>query len=222
MTRRWFSPILAGAEPRDRLRACLGAAVAVAAVGAVGAILHGTSAATPWIVGPIGASAVLVFVVPTSPMAQPWPTIAGNGLSALVGITVAAVIGHGTLAGGIAVALAILVMSATRSLHPPGGAAALTATLGGPGIDWLFPLAPVALNAIVLVAAGWVFHRLVGHEYPRHTPAPAASPVPLVTDEDIDVVLADLHETFDVSPEDLREIVRRLETRLAGRASQRV
>ena len=106
----------------------------------------------------MGASAVLLFAVPASPMAQPWPIIGGNVVSALVGIAVAKVVPDPTLAIGLAVGLAIGCMSILRCLHPPGGAAALTGVIGGPAVaaaGFMFPFVPVALNAVALVALGW-------------------------------------------------------------------
>ena len=218
MTRRLFVPILAGARAGDRARACVGVLVALPLVGALGALAHGSGLMSPWITGPIGASALLVFAVPTSPMAQPWPVIGGNALAAAVGLGVGELLGHGTVAVGLAVALAIGLMSVTRSLHPPGGAAALSAALGGSALGWWFPLAPVALNAAVLVVAGVAYHRLSGHTYPhRAVPSTAAVALPTVRDEDIDAIVAEIGESFDVSPDDLRELVRRLEARLQAR-----
>ena len=174
----------------------------------------------------MGASAVLVFAVPASPMAQPWPVFGGNALSALVGFAVGLWLGHGALACGLAVGLAIAVMSVTRSLHPPGGAAALTGALGGSLVDsagWWFPVAPVALNALVLVAAGWLFHRLSGHPYPHPKDPESATRDPLpskrvgVRDEDLDAVLAGIGESFDIEREDLRLLLAQLETRVLAR-----
>ncbi len=88
----------------------------------------------PLLVAPMGASAVLLFAVPASPLAQPWSIIGGNTISALIGVIVAHFVHEPALATGIAVALAIAAMSFTRCLHPPGGAAALTAVLGGPAV----------------------------------------------------------------------------------------
>lgn len=223
-----FNPILPGATARDRALACLGAVVGIALAGLIGALLHGDGEALPWIVAPIGASAVLLFAVPASPMAQPWPILGGNALSALVGFAVGRALGHGAIACAIAVGLAIAVMSVTRSLHPPGGAAALTGALGGSLVDsagWWFPVAPVALNAAVLIAVGWVFHRIVsGHPYP-HRQAPAAvtqDPSPServgVSDADIDAVLAEIGETFDIERDDLRLLLGQLETQVLARA----
>jgi len=225
--RRLFNPILPGATARDRAIACLGAVVAIGLTGLVAGLIHGDGESLPWIVAPIGASAVLLFAVPASPMAQPWPIVGGNALSALVGFAVGEALGHGAIACGLAVGLALAVMSMTRSLHPPGGAAALFGALGGSLVEsagWWFPLAPVALNAAILVAVGWVFHRyLSGHPYP-HPPAPVAAtadPLPSerggVSDQDLDAVLAEIGETFDVEREDLRLLLGQLETRVLAR-----
>lgn len=130
-----------------------------------------------WWPAPIGASAVLLFAVPSSPLAQPWPIVGGNSISALVGVTVALFVHDPVIASGVAVALAIAAMLFTRSLHPPGGAAALTAVLGGPAVlsfGFLFLLVPVALNSTILVALGLLFHRLSWRNYP-HVHVPAAS-----------------------------------------------
>src|ERR1700761_7290453 len=176
-----------GATGRDRAFACLGAIVGIGLAGLIAALIHGDGEATPWLVAPMGASAVLLFAVPASPMAQPWPIIGGNSLSALTGFAVGQALGHGAVACGIGVGLAIGVMSVTRSLHPPGGAAALTGVIGGGLVDpagWWFPVAPVALDAVLLVAVGWAFHRLSGHAYPHPHPSPApaheaSAPAPL-------------------------------------------
>jgi CBS domain-containing membrane protein len=221
---RIFRPILPGATGRDRILACLAALVGIFLTGLIAALVHGDGETLPWLAAPIGASAVLLFAVPASPMAQPWPIIGGNSLSALTGFAVGDALGHGAIACGIGVALAIGVMSVTRSLHPPGGAAALTGVIGGSLVSdagWWFPLAPVALDAIVLVAIGWAFHRFVsGHPYPhRKAPAaPTADPAPAVrvdvSDEDLDAVLARVGETFDIDREDLRLLLAELEIQI--------
>jgi CBS domain-containing membrane protein len=216
--RSLFVPILPGATGRGRLFACLGAIVGVGLTGLIGALVHGQGEAVPWLVAPMGASAVLLFAVPASPMAQPWPIVGGNSLSALVG--------HGALACGLGVGLAIGVMSLTRSLHPPGGAAALTGVIGGSLVDsagWWFPLAPVALNAVVLVVIGWLFHRFSGHPYPHPETLESATKDPLtarrlvVSDEDLDAVLARIGETFDIEREDLRLLLGELELQVLRR-----
>ena len=217
-----FRPILAGANLRDRMIAALGALIGIALTGLLCTALlpHGPALL---LVAPMGASAVLVFAVPASPLAQPWPVIGGNLLSALAGIAVARVVPHPALAAGIAVGAAIALMSLTRSLHPPGGAASLLAVLGGSAVTaqgWSFALVPVAANAVVLVTTGVLFHRLSGHSYP-HRPVPAAGHVPpplgMPHPEDIDRALADLGETFDISRDDLDLLFRTVAAHAARR-----
>lgn len=225
-----FVPMLAGATLRERVIACLGALVGITLTGVVAGLAVGRGWHLPLIIGPLGASAVLLFAVPTSPLAQPWPILGGNTISALVGVAVAHLIPEPTVAAGVAVALAILVMSLTRSLHPPGGAAALTAVIGGPVIaahGWMFPLVPVALDALLLVLVGLAFHRLAGRSYPHRPPPPFAPPVPGLAATpatfelaDVDAALAALHETFDVDRDDVVRLLEEVERQAALRRSR--
>lgn len=228
---RLFRPILAGATLRDRALACLGAFFGIGLAGLAGglAAISGFGdadlATLLWIVPPMGASAVLVFAVPASPMAQPWATIGGNVVSTTVGVIIAHILPLSPLSAGLAVALAIGAMSLLRCLHPPGGAAALVGLFVGATSGWLFPLMPVALNAVVLVGVGWVFHRLRGRSYPHVAPpAPAVVPVP-ATDHpftfsrsDLAVVLEEIGQPYDISAEDLEALLRRVEQRALARS----
>lgn len=221
---RLFAPILAGATLPDRLLACLGALVGIVLTGLI-CSFGSTHPGLPLIIAPIGASAVLLFAVPSSPLAQPWSIIGGNTVSALIGFAVAHLVPWPALAVGMAVAGAILAMSLLRCLHPPGGAVALIAVLGGSTAttaSLAFPFAPVALNSLLLVVLGLVFHRFSGHSYP-HRPVPAVGHVlpstrlPAFHPEDIDLALEDLGETFDVSREDLELLFQQVEFHAAER-----
>lgn len=223
---RIFSPILAGATLKERLWGCLGALIGICVTGYICGLALGDHSQLPLIVAPIGASAVLLFAVPASPLAQPWSIIGGNTISALVGVSVVYFVKEPLIAIGLAVSLAILAMSLTRSLHPPGGAAALTAVIGGVAVSragFLFPFVPVAINSIILVVLGVVLHRLAGRQYPHRlatTPInthktsdpPAAIRVGFNT-ADIDAAIIDLDETLDVSREDIDALLRRVELR---------
>ncbi len=221
---RLFAPILAGATLRERLLACLGALIAIALTGMIGGYFFGDGADLPLIVAPMGASAVLLFAVPASPLAQPWSIIGGNTISALMGVLAVSVIHDPVIAIGVGVSLAIGAMSFTRSLHPPGGAAALTAVLGGPAVaHWglLFPLVPVGLNSCILVALGVAFHKLSRRSYPHVSVAVPAnvhgtSDLPPsrrvgFNEQDIDAALVNLDETFDIDREDLGKLLRQVE-----------
>lgn len=219
-----FLPRLAGASARERAIAAFGALVAVAATAAIGAAGVGLDPSLPVVMAPVGASAVLLFAVPASPLAQPWSIIGGNTVSALVGVAVASLVDDVALAAGLACCLAILAMSIARCLHPPGGAVAVSAVIGGPAVTaagYGFVLTPVALDAAVLVAVGLVFHRLAGRAYPHRPSPPAPNPVgtsdplPLrragFRPADVEAALAALGESFDIAPDDLERVLREVE-----------
>ncbi|MEG8015589.1 HPP family protein [Sphingomonas sp. 22R3R2A-7] len=169
-----FQPILAGATLPDRLIACIGAAIGIALTIIVCGALPLSTVDLPIIVAPLGASAVLVFAVPSSPLAKPWPVIGGNILSTLVGVAAFRLVPGTALAAGAAVGGAILVMSIARCLHPPGGAAALTAVIGSEGIHtagYGFALTPVGINSVALVLVALLFRHVVASR-------PAAAPRP--------------------------------------------
>jgi CBS domain-containing membrane protein len=147
----------------------LGSFVGLLAVAVISRALVGAEDA-PYIAAYMGAAAVLIFAAPHSPLCQPWALIAGHVLSAIVGVTCYRLIPDLMIAAVSAVALAILVMQLLRCLHPPGGAAAMVAVLGGPSIHELgygYALAPVGLNAVVLlVVALLVNNAIPGRRYP--------------------------------------------------------
>jgi CBS domain-containing membrane protein len=206
-----FVPLLAGASLRDRVLASLGAVIGIGLTALLSAWTLKAGGYLPILVAPIGASAVLLFAVPSSPLAQPWSIVGGNTISALVGVAAVRLVPDPALAAAVAVGGAILAMSICRCLHPPGGAAALTAVIGGPVVmaaGWRFPFVPVAFNSLLLVAGGWAFHRFSGHSYP-HRSAPAVEP--LLHREDIDRALEDVGETFDIAREDLDDLLSRAE-----------
>lgn len=207
---RFVRLVLAGAVWRDRVLAGAGALVGIALTALVG------TAAGPGgllIAAPMGAAAVLVFAVPASPLAQPWNVVVGNTVSALVGVAAVTLLGRTPLGAGVAVGGAIVAMSMTRSLHPPGGAAALLAVVAN--ADWRFVLFPVALDALVLTGVGLAFHRLSGHGWPHR--APPVAPPHGITADDLDRALADAHEAFDIAPDDLLVLYRRAEQHAASR-----
>jgi CBS domain-containing membrane protein len=207
--------LLAGATWRERAGAALGAAIATALAGDVAGLLAGEHAAL-LLIAPIGASAVLLFCVPSSPLGQPWPVIGGTVVSLLCSVLAARTLGHGALAAGAAVGLSIIAMSATRCLHPAGGGCALVAVLGPPEVlakGYAFALVPGGLNAALLVLAGIAFHRFSRHSYPHR----ALVAAPLVAAEDIDAALAESGETFDIARDDIIALFDAAERHAAAR-----
>lgn len=156
---------------------------------------------------------MLVFAVPASPLAQPWPVFGGNVIAACVGVTVLHLVPVTLAAICIAVATSILVMSLLRCLHPPSGAVTITTILGGQAIveaGYLFPISLVAANSAALLVAAWVFHKFSGHSYPHRAAPSAPMPVGMLR-ADIDQAVSETHETFDIDLADLEALLLRAE-----------
>ncbi|HDR9157144.1 TPA: HPP family protein [Burkholderia vietnamiensis] len=206
---------------RERMRSCTGALVGIATVGVTMRLLPGVPGLVPLLVAPMGASAVLLFAVPASPLAQPWSIVGGNLVAATVGVACAQWIPDPITAAALAVALAIGGMFALRCVHPPSGAVALTAVLGGPAIHALgfgFVVVPIALQSAILLSAALVYHALTGHRYPHggvradaQSQAGGAAPRGGFTRADLDAVLKRRGEWLDVDPDDLETLLRETE-----------
>jgi len=212
---REFLPSGMAVNGRERLRVVVGALVGLLVTGLLCRLAVPDGTALPWLVAPIGASAVLVFGVPASPLAQPWSVVGGNALSALAGVACVSAFGHGPWVGAVAVSLAIGLMFSLRCLHPPGGASALFPVLAGIG-DFHFVLFPVLINSLLLVLAGVAYNSATGRRYPhgqaRPLPAPAdAVPTARFSEADLDAVLARYNQVLDVSRDDLRSLLEQAE-----------
>lgn len=121
----------------------------------------------PLIVAPFGATAVLLFAVPDSPLAQPRNVIGGSFISALVCVTLVQLFGGEPWVMALAVATAIKLMQLTKTLHPPGGAIALLGVMSQ--ASWNFLWTPVLLGSTIIVLCTVIFHNLVpGRSYPKH------------------------------------------------------
>jgi CBS domain-containing membrane protein len=213
-----FLPQPLGAGRFDIVRSALGAAAGLFATALVTHLVAPEQAA--WLIAPIGASSVLLFCVPASPLSQPWSVVGGNTLSALVGVACAQLVPDFLLAAALAGCLAIAAMFALRCLHPPGGAVALTAVLGGQAVHeagYLFALTPVALNSALVVAAALLYNNLTGRRYPHaqnaadknlHATGDPAPEARLgITEDDLEAALQRYGEVLDVSRDDLLAIV---------------
>jgi CBS domain-containing membrane protein len=212
-----FRPALLAVNASERWRSIAGAALGILTA-AVLCRLWASSPASVWLVAPLGASAVLVFAVPASPLAQPWAVVAGNTVSALVGVLCVRFIPDPAVAGAVAVAGAIAAMFALRCLHPPGGAAALLAVLAQAS-TLEFALFPVLVNSVLLVAVGIAYNTATGRRYPHNqivdrTSAPARS---RFSAADLDAVLQRYNQVLDVSRDELEEILHQTEMRAIER-----
>ena len=165
-----YSFYLGGDQPfvawAERLRAVAGAFVGLLLVLTTAKYLGELSGLDEWLMASLGASALLVFALPGSPMAQPWAVIAGNTLSALVGITTIHVVSQPLLAMPLAASISILGMFILRCLHPPAAAVSLIVVLGHV-MHYRYAFFPVMVDSILLVLAGAVYSNLTGKRYPN-------------------------------------------------------
>lgn len=167
-------------------------------------------------VASMGASAVLLFAAPHGALSQPWPVMGGHLISALIGVTCAQWITEPMLAASLAVALSIAVMYGLRCLHPPGGATALFAVLGGEpilalGYNYLF--VPVLLNVVVMLIIAVLFnYPFAWRRYPQawwresQCPIESAEEKCMIPHSDLVYALSQLDTFIDVSEEDLQRI----------------
>ncbi|WP_288380885.1 HPP family protein [uncultured Massilia sp.] len=203
-------------------RSALGALLALLVTSLVTRAALGAAhaAALPYLVAPMAASAVLLFCLPAAPLAQPWPVIGGNVVSALVGVACVH-LGDPLIAAPLAGGLAIAAMAFLRCLHPPGGAAAVTVVLGGAAVHGAgvgFALNPIGLNSVLMVLVAVAWNNLTGHRYPHVQPAVRAPDARAgFASEDLDAALDSYGETLDVSRDDLASILADTEQRAAER-----
>ena len=199
-------------DGRERLRAVAGAAVGLLFTALICQLVAGPSPSGNWLIAPLGASAVLVFALPASPLAQPWPVIGGNTLAALVGVACARWLPDAWWLGAVATALAIGLMFSLRCLHPPGGAVALLVVLTHTH-DFPFAISPVMTDSLLLVLAGVFYNSLTGRRYPHVQIAqrPATPGDTRFSSADIDAVLARYNQVLDISRDDLESLIRQTE-----------
>lgn len=161
--RNFFARHQVAQSVNSSILAGLGGFLAIGAVGALSSYVH-----TPLIMAPFGASCVLLFSVPGSPLSQPANVIGGHLIATLAGLLLRLVLPNEWWAAALAVGLAIAVMSALRLTHPPAGADPLVVFASDPGFDFL--IFPVLAGALVLVAVATLFHKLNATTYPTRMP----------------------------------------------------
>ncbi len=169
-------------------------------------------------VASMGASAVLLFAVPHGPLSQPWPVLGGHIVSALIGVTCAQWIPHEMLAASVAVGLSIGAMYYLGCIHPPGGATALSAVVGGSVVHELgyqYVIAPVLINVVIILLVGIVFNYVFPwRRYPvylhrlkmRQEPAASAVFESPISHDDFVYALSQIDSFIDITEHDLLRI----------------
>ena len=217
----WFAsflPVSTSVSFMERLRGSIGALLGIGLTGLLCTLALGGSLATPMLIAPMGASAVLLFAVPSSPLAQPWSIIGGNLVAALVGVSAARLLPGSLIAAPAAISVAIALMLTLRCLHPPSGAVALTAVLGGPAVvamGYRFVLWPVLLNTAVITLVAIGYNNATRRRYPYPQNAPSdwkdTDTRPGFSTADLDAVLSRYDQVLDVSRLDIEVLLREAE-----------
>lgn len=227
---RYFKPAFWRQPGMHPVRAGIGAMAGLALTAFVTALSLPDHSALPYLVAPLGASAVLIFALPAAPLAQPRAVIGGNVISALAGVTAGLLIQNPMIAGPVGAGVAILLMQWLRVLHPPGGAIALVAVLGGEAVrnaGYAFALLPVGLNSLLLVGMGILFNNLAGSPYPHRLPVPE-EPRPQTQDElaadrsgftrqDVEAALDRMEDRPVITVDDLDRVLRDVEAEAFAR-----
>ena len=125
------------------------------------------------LMAPFGATCVLLFSVPQSPLSQPMNVVGGHLVSTVVGLSLHMIFPEQWWALGMAVGLAIALMAVLRITHPPAGADPLVVFFTEP--TWNYILFPVAIGSIVLVIIAYLFHKItLKTHYPIQVPTSTA------------------------------------------------
>ena len=198
---------------RERLVSGVGGFVAILLVVIISRWFVGDD--SPMIVASMGASAVLLFAVPHGPLSQPWQLVIGHLVSGLIGVTCAKLVVEPTISAALAVGVSIFAMRFFGCIHPPGGATALTAVLGGNEVIQLgyqFVLTPVLLNVGVILVVAVAFNNFFHwRRYPLvlHAAEPQEETVESelqITHGDLVFALSEMDTFTDVSEADLLQL----------------
>ncbi|MBI5090617.1 MAG: HPP family protein [Actinobacteria bacterium] len=211
----WLGVELDEVSAKEKLVSAVGGMIAIGVVALITRRALGLDGSA-MLIASMGASAVLLFAVPHGQLSQPWPVLGGHVVSAVLGVTAWQLIGRFELAAAVAVGSAIGVMHVLKCIHPPGGATALTAVIGGANVHALgygFVLRPVLLNAALMVVIAVAFNAM----FPwRRYPAAAtgrprrtgAGPAP--SHAQVLAALRSIDSFVDVNEDDLVRLVQLL------------
>lgn len=213
-----FIPHSLNTHPAEWSRAAIGACLGIFVSAVFCRELYGIDI-TLHLLGPVGASAVLLFAVSTGALAQPWAILGSYLIAALVALLSIRLLGNTINAASLAVCSSILLMCVLRCLHPPAAAVAICIVTSKNELSpmGLQVLGPVMLNAVCLLAGALIYNNLTRVRYPKAQASelPAPEQVPLNSDgfnaEDLDKALEETGEFVDVSREDLEEILHKTE-----------
>lgn len=216
---RTLGPAMARVTAKEALRASFGALLAV---GLISLFLLSPEVDTEfglYLVAPFGASAVMLFAVPNSPLAQPWSVLVGCVLGAFIGVASCYIVPDASLRVALAVAVTVFAMTLLRALHPPAGGVAMAAALHPEEIfplGFWFVLTPIGLGAVALVLMAMAYAWLTGRKYPFRqydgrgrsgTEARDPSDFVGLSQEQLTGILERYRQSFNLGTEDLARLI---------------
>ena len=213
---------------REGVRASFGALLGIAATVIVAMLISQDLWLAVYLVAPFGSSSVLLYAAPNSPLAQPWPAIVGNTVSALAAIAVCIMVPDPVFNVPLSVAAAILAMALCRAMHPPGGAVAMMVAIGAETIipfGFGFAFVPVALGTAVLVVVAAMYAPLTGRRYPlrqfnepnaKGTLDPAPEERLGLSEDELAGILARYKQSLNLGVEDLARLIGAAELQAAS------
>lgn len=215
MLARWL-PAAINTRPAEWSRAAIGMALGTMFSVWVCAQLFGMEAALH-LLGPLGASAVLLFAVSSGALAQPWSIIGSYVCAAVVALLIARVLGRTLGSACLAAGMTVVLICWLRCLHPPAGGLAMTLVLADPAsiaLGW-HELGAVMLGAAALLAFALAYNNATRTRYPKamaESPASVMGNAPALTDPmitaaDLKLALADMEQFFDVEPAELEQLI---------------
>jgi CBS domain-containing membrane protein len=205
---------------REMLRACIGAGVGLTACTFLLSLPPAPGGGLDpslLLIAPLGATAMLAFAVPSSPLAQPWPALVGNTVAAVIGVAVVMLVANPWLALGLSVTCAMIAMMMLRATHPPAAGIALGVVLTADtvrDVGFAYAFSPVMLDTAVLLLVAMAYNRLTGRVYPFrqpaiHTPHPVGDGDlrPVFGAADLTQILQDMRLDANIGAADLARLI---------------
>lgn len=162
------------------------------------------------------ATAFLVFALPHGALSQPWPVLAGQSLSIIVGVGFASVLDSSMMTAALAVGTTVILMHYLGCLHPPGGATAFYFVINLKQINVSESVIVFVVNILIILALAMVINNLFHwRRYPlfwlnRRSVEKHAQQVPAGVEhfavEDLHQVLQQQDVFVDVSLDELQSI----------------
>lgn len=228
-----FIPHSLNTHPKEWSRAAAGACLGTFISAMICQYLFGTEVALH-LLGPVGASAVLLFAVSTGALAQPWSIIGSYLIATLAALACIDVLGNTIVAASVAVCSSIVLMCIFRCLHPPGAAIAISIVTSRNELSpmGLQVLNPVMLNALCLLLTALIYNNMTRVRYPKPHPKPAVEDLRTFSTsqpervefnaQDLEQALEEMGEFIDVSREDLEDILRKTEAHALRRSQGQI